>query len=789
MKTMDAKKTEIPIEGMHCVNCAGRVEKALNAVEGVTATVNFANEKAYIEFDPKKTTPGELVDVVLKTGFQVPKKTVNLEISGMHCANCALTIEKALNALDGVEASVNFASETALVKFPQGAQTRELIAAVKRAGYQASEIAGSANRDAAREIAYRKELGIFSISAILTLPLLLQMIPMLFGAHLELPRFLQLALATPVQFWVGRRFYIGAYQSLKGGGSNMDVLVALGTSVAFGFSAFVTLSALDQHVYFEAGAAVITLVLLGKILEARAKVKTSGAIAELVKLQPKTAHVEHNGEIRDIEAGRLAVGDIFIVKSGETIPVDGIVISGNSAVNEAMLTGESIPVEKMPDDKVYAATLNQTGSLRCRAQGVGEHTQLSAIIRLVEEAQGSKAPIQRLADRISGIFVPAVVSVAMLTFLYWWLSGDPMAGLVNAVAVLVIACPCALGLATPTAIMVGIGQGAKAGILVKNAQALETAEKIKTLIVDKTGTLTEGKPIVTDLQAFSVSELDLLSIAMALEQGSEHPLAQAIIAKGRAIGASISEVSGFSAIPGGGVTARIGDADYWLGSPTLLSGMGVKLPDTDAIRAGGKTVVGIAREDVLIGLFSIADKLRPSSKEAVVRLKSLGIEVVMMTGDNIDTARAIANQAGIDRFLAEVLPQNKAIEVSRLKENGSIVAMAGDGINDAPALAASDVGFAIASGSDIAVEAADITLMRSDLVSVTDAIDLSRATLQKIRQNLFFAFVYNVLGIPLAAMGMLNPVVAGAAMAMSSVSVVSNSLLLRKWKPSRKGRP
>ena len=778
------KRIEIPIEGMHCVNCAGRVEKALNEADGVSASVNFANEKAYVEFDPNRVSPGNLVDIVLKTGFNVPKKTVNLAISGMHCANCATTIEKKLNEVEGVEASVNFASEKAQVRFTQGAvDVGKLIDIVRTAGYQAREISGSDRRNIEREIAYGKELRLFWISAILTLPLLLQMVPMLLGAHLEIPRFFQLALATPVQFWAGRRFYIGAYHSLKGGGANMDVLVALGTSVAYFFSVIVTLADLDLHVYFEAGAAVITLVLLGKILEARAKLKTSGAIEELVKLQPKTAHVEKNGEIMDMDAAMLEIDDIFLVKAGETIPVDGIVIGGVSAVDESMLTGESIPVEKNGGDKIYAATLNHRGSLRCRAQSVGEHTRLSAIIRLVEEAQGSKAPIQHLADRISGIFVPAVVSIAMLTFAFWWLSGNPIAGFVNAVAVLVIACPCALGLATPTAIMVGIGQGAKAGILVRNAQALENAEKIKTLVVDKTGTLTEGRPSVTEVQAYSLPEQELMSIAMALEQGSEHPLASAVIEKGKDMGASPRDASEFSAIPGGGVTAVIDGARYWLGSPALLSEKGIELPGVDS---ENKTVVGIARENALIGLFVIADRLRPTSKEAVSRIKAMGVEVVMMTGDNAATAKFIARQAGIDRFLAEVLPQNKAIEVSKLKERGVIVAMAGDGINDAPALAASDVSFAIGSGSDIAIEAADITLMRSDLGSVADAIALSRATLKKIRQNLFFAFVYNVLGIPLAAMGMLNPVVAGAAMAMSSVSVVSNSLLLRKWKPPGK---
>lgn len=769
------EKIELPIEGMHCVNCAGRVEKALNEAEGASANVNFASEKAYIEYDPQKTSPGKLVEVVQKTGFKVPQDKVNLAISGMHCANCALTIEKSLNAIEGVEANVNFASEKALVTFPRGSvRVEKLIETVKNAGYAASLAKAEDSRKKEREAAYKKDLGIFLISAILTAPLLLHM------AGLHIPRLLQFVLATPVQFWAGRRFYVGAWHSLKGGGANMDVLVALGTSVAYFFSAIVTLFSLDLHVYFEAGASVITLVMLGKMLEARAKGKTSGAIEELVKLAPKTAHVERNGEIHDVEASSLEVGDIFLVRAGETVPVDGIVVGGSSSIDESMLTGESIPVEKTEGSKVYAATLNQTGSVKCRATGVGEHTQLSAIIRLVEEAQGSKAPIQRLADRISGIFVPAVVSVALLAFAFWWFTGHPTEALVNAVAVLVIACPCALGLATPTAIMVGIGQGARAGILVRDAQALEQAEKIEILVLDKTGTLTEGKPSVTDIHGINIAEKELMSIAMALESGSEHPLAKAILDKGREMGITPLVASEFSAIPGGGVTALIEGSRCWLGSPTLLSEKGIAFD----VQPNGNTRVGIARENILIGWIGISDKLRPTSKEAVSRLQAMGIEVYMMTGDNEDTAKAIATQAGIEKFLANVLPRDKAGEISKLKENGKIVAMAGDGINDAPALAASSVSFAIGSGSDIAIEAADITLMKSDLGSLADAIELSKATLKKIRQNLFFAFVYNVLGIPLAAMGFLNPVIAGAAMAMSSVSVVSNSLLLKSWRRS-----
>ncbi|HJT50300.1 MAG TPA: copper-translocating P-type ATPase, partial [Nitrosospira sp.] len=599
------------------------------------------------------------------------------------------------------------------------------------------------------------------------------------------------------QFWVGRRFYVGAWHALRGGGANMDVLVALGTSMAYLFSAVVTLLGLDQHVYFEASAAIITLVLLGKLMETRAKSKTSAAIEELVKLQPKTARVERDGVIVEIEANALRVDDIFIVRPGENLPVDGVVVEGGSNVNEAMLTGESLPVAKHPGEKVYAATTNQQGLLKCRATGVGAHTQLAAIIRLVEEAQGSKAPIQRMADTISGIFVPVVTVISVLTLaVTWWLAGNFVPALVNAVAVLVIACPCALGLATPTAIMVGVGRGAQAGVLVKYAAALEHAEKIQTLVVDKTGTLTEGKPTVTDIiPAGKLGERDLIQIAATLEQGSEHPLAKAVMERASSMAILPSAVSHFSAVTGSGVTAHIDGLEHILGSPRFLaeSGAEVDSPRLAELQAEAKTVIGIARlrerhtpgqgaTTEVLGYLAIADPLRATSSAAVARLQEMGIEVIMLTGDNAATAAAIAKQAGIGAYRAEVMPQDKATEVKRIKASGKFVGMVGDGINDAPALASADVSFAIGAGSDIAIEAADIALMRNDLMSVADAISLSHATLGKIRQNLFFAFFYNVLGIPLAAIGMLNPVIAGAAMAMSSVSVVTNSLLLKRWR-------
>ncbi|SCX50249.1 heavy metal translocating P-type ATPase [Nitrosospira sp. Nsp1] len=796
MHSLALKQIELPIEGMTCTACAARIEKNLNKLPGVRAAVNFANEKARVEFDAATTQPEDLVRSIEKAGFHVVPQSVQLQITGMTCAACSGRIEKALNKLPGVTATVNLATEIAHASFSPGATAvDDLIAAVARAGYGASEISDTSRTEekARRLAAYNAELRVFWIAAALSLPLLLQMAPMLWGSGAELPRWLQWLLATPVQFWVGKRFYTAAWNALRGGGANMDVLIALGTSAAYFFSVVVVVLSLDQHVYFEASAVIITLVLLGKLMEARAKGKTSAAIEELIRLQPKIARVERNGEIMEVDASSLKQGEVFIVRPGENMPVDGIVIEGASSVNEAMLTGESLPVTKQAGAKVYAATMNQQGLLKCRATGVGAHTQLAAIIRLVEEAQGSKAPIQRLADTISGVFVPVVVTLSVLTLvLTWWLAADFVPALINAVAVLVIACPCALGLATPTAIMVGAGRGAQAGVLVKNAAALEQAEKIQVLIVDKTGTLTEGAPAVTDIVTTgTVAEHDLMQTAATLEQGSEHPLAKAVIEHARRMGIQPQAVSNFSAVTGSGITGCIDGIEYLLGSPRFLHEHGA-LSDENSIailQAEGKTVVGLvmmtaannAAPEVL-GYLAIADRLRRTSAQAVARLQSMGIEVVMLTGDNSATAAAIARQAGIAAYRAEVLPQDKAAEVGRMKASGRFTGMVGDGINDAPALAAADVSFAIGAGSDVAIEAADITLMRNDLMSVADAISLSRATLGKIRQNLFFAFIYNVLGIPLAAIGLLNPVVAGAAMAMSSVSVVGNSLLLKRWR-------
>ncbi|OHC63847.1 MAG: copper-translocating P-type ATPase [Rhodocyclales bacterium GWA2_65_20] len=796
---------ELPLAGMTCAACAARIEKQLNKLPGVEAAVNFATERATIRYAVAGTTAAKLVETIRKTGFEVPPATVDLAIGGMTCAACAARIEKQLNKLEGVEAAVNFAAEKAHVRYVPGlADPDRLVATVVKAGYTASVSSNDTRaEEKARKLAvYREELRRFWIAAALTLPLVAQM-AFMFGAGVHadvLPRWLQLLLATPVQFWIGWRFYVGGFNAVRGGAGNMDVLVALGTTMAWAYSFVVTVADLHHHhVYYEASATVITLVLLGKILEARAKAKTSSAIEALARLQPQTARVERRAgdtvQLVDVAVATMIPGDVFVVRAGEAVPVDGEIIDGASAANEAMLTGESLPVSKAAGDKVFAATINGDGLLRCRATGVGSHTLLAGIIRLVEEAQGSKAPVQRLADKVAAIFVPVVTLIALLTFVAWWaLAGDFTQALVNAVAVLVIACPCALGLATPTAIMVGTGQGAHAGVLIRNAVALEMAEKLKVLVVDKTGTLTEGRPVVTDVVGVMRSGIQtdgagdaviLLQLAASLEQGSTHPLAAAIVARAKDDGLVLTSPLNVVTTAGRGLAGEVDGRRVRLGSVTWMKEQGGSASAAEALAQAGRSVVAVVADDVLLGFIGIADPLRATSRAAVARLNRLGIEVVMLTGDNAGTARAVAHEAGIMHFEAEVLPGDKAAAVNKLKGGGRLVGMAGDGINDAPALAAADVSFAMAAGSDVAMQAADVTLMRDDLGSVADAISLSRATLAKIRQNLFFAFIYNVLGIPLAALGMLNPVIAGAAMAASSVSVVSNSLLLRRWQSKK----
>ncbi|MBI3605744.1 MAG: copper-translocating P-type ATPase, partial [Nitrospirae bacterium] len=705
---------DIPIEGMTCTACAARIEKGLNKLPGVVAAVSFANEKAQVDYDPGRVKPDAMVQAIEKAGYQVPVQNVELALEGMSCASCASRIEKALNKIEGVAAAVNFGAEKAYIRFKAGTVPIEtLIGAVKKAGYEAREISksGFPEEKARHQEAYQRELKLFWISAAFTLPLVGQMIGALLGLPIMLPLWFQMALATPVQFWIGWKFYKGSYHALRGGGANMEVLIALGTSMAYFFSAMVTLFKLNQHVYFEASATIMTLILMGKVLEARAKGKTSSAIEQLLNLQPKIAHIEHEGQIEDREVSGVKAGEVFIVRSGESIPVDGEVIEGQSSVNESMLTGESLPMMKKTGDKIYAATMNQHGMLKARATGVGSHTALAGIIRLVEQAQGSKAPIQRLADSISGVFVPVVVAISFGTFLFWWFfTGTLSVALVNAVAVLVIACPCALGLATPTAIMVGSGRGAQAGILVKNAAALERAEKIRTLIFDKTGTLTLGQPQVTDIVPFQgISDREVVRLACTMEQGSEHPLAQAVLAKGQAFKMTPAHLSDFKEIPGKGVTGSVDGETVFLGSPHFLKEEKIEIGleeqnRIETLQRSGKTVIALSKGSRLSGILAITDPLRPTSARAVALLQEMGIQVIMLTGDNKATATAIAAQAGIHQFLAEVAPEHKAREVEKFKEKGILTGMVGDGINDAPALATADVSFAIGAGADVALE-------------------------------------------------------------------------------------
>ena len=695
---------------------------------------------------------------------------VELDLEGMTCAACAARIEKNLNKLDGVQASVNLATEKAAVRFDDKQSVETIIQRVRDSGYDASVAREGEIRD--HGAANRRARNDFLLAAALSAPFLGEMAAMASGAHGWLPGWLQLLLATPVQFWSGARFYRGAWKALRGGAANMDVLVALGTSVAYGFSVF-AFAFEDHHLYFEASAVVITLVLLGKYLEARAKAKAAQSLESLIRLQPSRAFVEKDGVLVEVDAATLNPGDEFEVRPGDAIALDARVLAGGSSVNESMLTGESAPVAKKPGDHVYAGTINGEGTLRAVATGVGRQTVLAGIIRLVAAAQGSKPPVQRLVDKVSAVFVPAVLGIAALTYLVWFLvSGNLAAGLIPAVSVLVIACPCALGLATPTALMVGVGRAARAGILIRNAEALEKAEKLRVLVLDKTGTLTRGEPAVTGvLPQPGASRDDLLQVAASLESRSEHPLARAIVA---AHAGELLPVEEFRAVGGQGVTGRIGGEEVLLGSPDFL-GLRKDLRGT---------TVGVKRAGLLLGWIELADELRPTSRDAVARLARRGIEAVILSGDSPAAVDAIASQAGIARRRGAVLPQEKAREVQALRAGGQVVGMAGDGVNDAPALAAADVSFALASGSGAALDVADVTLMRNDLSGIVDAIELSAATLAKIRQNLFFAFFYNVLGIPLAALGLLNPAIAGAAMALSSVSVVSSSLLLNRWKPS-----
>ncbi|TXC90454.1 copper-translocating P-type ATPase [Metabacillus litoralis] len=799
------KEATLPIAGMTCASCAVRIEKGLNKVEGVQeATVNFALEKTSIKYDPTVANIDAMKKKIRNLGYEVIEEKVELNIIGMTCAACSTRIEKGLNKLDGVLiASVNLALESATVEYdPAQTNVSQMIQKVEKLGYQANQ-KGEQKEDIAdlKEKELETQKGKFIFSLILSFPLLWAMVSHFsFTSFIYLPDmfmnpWVQLALATPVQFVVGKQFYVGAYKALRNKSANMDVLVALGTSAAYFYSLYLSIISIGSNahmveLYYETSAVLITLIILGKLFEVRAKGRSSEAIKKLMGLQAKTAVVERNGVEIEVALEDVLVGDIVYVKPGEKVPVDGVIIDGRSALDESMLTGESVPVDKTVGDSIIGATINKNGFLKVKATKVGRDTALSQIIKVVEEAQGSKAPIQRLADQISGIFVPIVVGIAFITFLVWFFivaPGDFAEALEKLIAVLVIACPCALGLATPTSIMAGSGRAAEFGILFKGGEHLERTHRLTTILLDKTGTVTNGEPVLTDvLIEKDINEKEFLTLVGTAEKQSEHPLAQAIVAGIKEKNIELVEVEEFEAIPGYGIQAKVGGQVVLAGTRKLMNKYGVMIEGAQAtmeqLEANGKTAMLIAINNKYAGLVAVADTIKITSKAAVRRLKEMGLEVVMITGDNKLTAEAIAKEAGITQVVAEVLPEGKAEEVKKLQKQGKIVAMVGDGINDAPALATADIGMAIGTGTDVAMEAADITLMRGDLNSIADAIYMSKKTIRNIKQNLFWAFAYNTLGIPIAALGFLAPWLAGAAMAFSSVSVVLNALRLQRVK-------
>src|SRR6056297_168354 len=766
------KKENLKIAGMSCANCAISIEKGLKNKDGVKdINVNFGADSASIEYDEEKLHSEEIKNVIHDLGYKLIDNesdnsgSVQLSLSGMSCNNCALSIEDTIKNLDGVnKVQVNFSSEKAYVEYnPELINPDKIIEEVNKTRYSASKISqsGYEKQEKVKKQELKNLRNKVIISAILSFPLLLAMIVNFLGIDFALlhKTLFQFLLATPVQFFIGKRFYKNAYHSLKAKTAGMDTLVAMGTSAAYFFSiynGFIKDVPPGGHraLYFEASAILITLILFGKYLEAVAKGKTSQAIKKLMNLQPKYATVIIDGENKEIPIEKVSINDKILVKPGEKIAVDGVVVNGNSSVDESMITGESIPVEKKSGDKVIGGTINQNGSITFKAKKIGKDTVLSNIIRIVEEAQANQPPIQRLADKVSAIFVPSVVSIAIITFILWMiLNGDLNQSFVAAVSVLVISCPCALGLAIPTAIMVGTGLGAKNGILIKNGTSLETAHKITSIIFDKTGTITKGKPVVTDILTFNdVDEKKLLQVSASIENKSEHPLAETIVKEAKNRKIKFLDFKDFKAIPGKGVKANYKKDKIFIGTADLR------------------------KNNEIIGLIGIADTIKEDSKEVIEQIKSMGIDIYMITGDNQRTAEAIGKQVGIKKgnILANVLPKNKADEVEKLKKNGSVVAMVGDGVNDAPALATADIGMAIGSGSDIAIESGDIALMNNSLFTIVSAIKLSKKTINKVKQNLFWAFIYNTLGIPIAALGFLSPLIAGAAMSFSSVSVVTN---------------
>ncbi|MEQ2527255.1 heavy metal translocating P-type ATPase [Bacillaceae bacterium CLA-AA-H227] len=797
------KETNMQITGMTCAACATRIEKGLRKLEGIEeANVNLALERSSVKYDPQVINVEAIQKKVRDLGYDVVTEKAEFDITGMTCAACSARIEKGLNKLEGVTiANVNLALEKATVEYnPTEISTTDIIKKVQALGYGArTKDEGKESVDH-REKEIKKQTMKFIFSVLLSLPLLWAMV-----GHFEFTSFIyvpdlfmnpwfQLTLATPVQFIIGSQFYISAFKALKNKSANMDVLVALGTSAAYFYSLYLSIDSIGMHaghtveLYYETSAILITLIILGKLFEAKAKGRSSEAIKKLMGLQAKTAIVEREGVEVEIPLEEVVSGDIFHVKPGEKIPVDGVITEGFSAIDESMLTGESVPVDKNVGDEVIGATINKNGFLKVKATKVGKDTALAQIIKVVEEAQGSKAPIQRLADKISGIFVPIVVGLAVLTFLVWFIfvtPGDFAEALEKLIAVLVIACPCALGLATPTSIMAGSGRAAEFGILFKGGEHLEMTHRITAVVLDKTGTVTNGTPVLTDVFT-EMNEAEFLALVGSAERKSEHPLAVALVEGIKGRGIELKDVSDFEAIPGYGICAIVDGQELYVGTRKL---MGLKdidfspaVEQMNGLEKEGKTAMLVAVHGHFAGLVAVADTIKDTSVAAIKRLKDMGLDLYMITGDNEETAKAIAKKVGIDHYIAEVLPEGKANEVKKLQAQGKKVAMVGDGINDAPALAVADIGMAIGTGTDVAMEAADITLIRGDLNSIADAIFMSRKTIRNIQQNLFWAFGYNTLGIPIAAVGLLAPWLAGAAMAFSSVSVVLNALRLQKVK-------